>query len=58
VRVDKRLVLPLAQVGIAIALTSSNFVRPDSISSPSWTAPDQQFCHGLNAPATPGEIWS
>jgi hypothetical protein len=46
-----RFVLPLIQVVVAIVLTTSNFLRPDTIGRPSWTAPDTQFCDALNAPA-------
>jgi len=46
-----RLALPLVQVVVAAALTMNNLLRPDRLGSPSWTAPDRQFCDGLNAPA-------
>jgi len=39
------------QTAVAIALTTSNRLRPLSVQNPSWTAPDKQFCDGLNAPA-------
>ena len=45
-----RVVLPLAQVAFAAALTTSNLLRPDTAESHSWTAPDKQFCLALNAP--------
>jgi hypothetical protein len=47
-----RLVLPLLQVALAVALTARNALRPDTLSNPSWTAPDRQFCDGLNAPCS------
>lgn len=47
-----RVWLPLGQVMVAIALATSNYLRPDPLSSPSWRAPDWQICGGLNAPAT------
>jgi len=42
--------LPLLQVLIAAALITSNLLRPDPLSSPSFRAPDRQFCDALNAP--------
>jgi hypothetical protein len=51
-----RLVLPLVQMAIAIALTASNRLRPQSWESPTSLAYDWQLCCGLNAPAT--LIWS
>jgi len=47
-----RFVLPLAQVIIALILTASNSLRPDSLANPAWTKADWQLCGGLNAPAT------
>jgi hypothetical protein len=44
-------VLPLVQVAVAVALTTSNRLGPFSIADPTWTKPDRQFCDGLNAPA-------
>ena len=44
--------LPLVQLAIAIALTTSNLLRQNSKGNPSWVAPDRQICDGLNAPAT------
>lgn len=52
-----RIVLPLVQVVVAIALLTSNFLRPNPMSSPSWRAPDWQFCAGLNGPATVARDW-
>jgi hypothetical protein len=52
VRCRMRLVLPLVQVALAVALMTSNFLRPFSVENPAWTKPDRQFCLGLNAPAT------
>lgn len=46
-----RWLLPLIQVVFAVTLTMSNLSRRDSMSNPSWTAPDRQLCDGLNAPA-------
>lgn len=46
------LVLPLVQVVLAVALMTSNFLRPFSMERPAWKLPDRQFCYGLNAPAT------
>jgi hypothetical protein len=51
VRTTIRFVLPLVQVVVAVVLTASNFLRPDTIGDPSWRALDIQFCDGLNAPA-------
>jgi hypothetical protein len=51
-RINLRVVLPLIQVSGAVALTTSNLLRHNSIRNPSWIAPDAQFCDGLNAPAT------
>ena len=47
-----RFILPPVQVAFAIGLTASNFLRPDLIGGPSWTAPDRQFCDALKGPAT------
>ncbi len=47
-----RLLLPLAQVLLAVVLVWSNFHQPASFGDPSWAKPDRQFCDGLNAPAT------
>jgi len=47
-----RIVLPLAQVVIAAALTASNRLRPESVSSPTFLKPDWQFCAGMNAPVS------
>jgi hypothetical protein len=44
-------VLPLVQVAIAAALATSNALRPDSWASPTWTKPDWQLLHSINAPA-------
>jgi hypothetical protein len=52
-----RVVLPIVQVLVAAALITSNFLRPDPMSNPSWRAPDWQFCAGLNAPATITRYW-
>ena len=49
-RARTRMVLPLAQLAIAAALTISNLLRPDTAASHSWAAPDRQFCLALNAP--------
>ena len=38
-------------MAIAIALTTSNFLRPDPLPHPAYLMPDKQFCDGLNAPA-------
>lgn len=46
-----RVLLPLVQLIIAVALTTSNFVRADSPSNPAWRAPDRQVCDAVNAPA-------
>jgi len=46
----RRFALPLFQVALAISLTASNFLRPNTIANPSWTAPDRQLCWALNAP--------
>jgi len=50
-RIRMRIILPLVQMAIAVALTVSNYLRPISVVSPAWTAPDRQICDGLNAPA-------
>lgn len=50
-RTKIRILLPLAQMVIAIALIVSNRLRPFSDESPAWTRPDWQIVHGLNAPA-------
>ncbi|HEV2112898.1 MAG TPA: hypothetical protein VGR50_02040, partial [Terriglobales bacterium] len=47
-----RLWLPLVQCLIAAGLITSNGLRPDSIHSPSFIAPDIQLCAAINAPAT------
>lgn len=47
-----RFVLPVVQIAVAVGLTTSNRLRPVSTENPTWTAPDKQFCNGLNAPAT------
>ena len=47
-----RLLLPLAQVLLAVVLVWSNFHQPASFGDPPWAKPDRQFCDGLNAPAT------
>ncbi|MEQ1935824.1 MAG: hypothetical protein ABL962_18360 [Fimbriimonadaceae bacterium] len=46
-----RLVLPLAQVMIAAALTTSNYLGSDTPEYPAWTHPDRLLCDALNAPA-------
>lgn len=46
-----RLVLPLIQVAVAVALATSNALRPDTWSSPAWTKLDSQLLHSINAPA-------
>lgn len=51
-RTRMRLVLPLAQVAIAIILKTHNFLGPDPLVHPAWQRADNQFCNGLNAPAT------
>lgn len=51
-KIKMRILLPIFQMAIALALILSNRLRPFSPASPSWTAPDRQFCDGLNAPAT------
>lgn len=43
-----RLLLPLCQVVLAVALDTSNRRRPGTSA---WEAPDRQFCDALNAPA-------
>ena len=45
-----RIWLPLLQVLLAAALITSNLLRPDPLSDPSFRAPDRQFCDALNAP--------
>lgn len=50
-RAMKRIALPVIQVVIAIILIISNRMRPLSGEKPAWTAPDKQFCDGVNAPA-------
>jgi hypothetical protein len=45
-----RIWLPLLQVLLAAALITSNLLRPDPVSDPSFRAPDRQFCDALNAP--------
>jgi hypothetical protein len=52
-----RIVLPLVQVVLAAALITSNVLRPNPISHPSFMAPDWQLCAGLNAPATLARGW-
>ena len=52
-----RIVLPLIQLAVAGALTTSNFHRPNPIANPSFRAPDWQFCAGLNAPAAIIRDW-
>lgn len=54
-----RIVLPLVQVLVAVALITSNDLRPSHIGKgyPSWMAPDWLFCAGLNAPATLARYW-
>ena len=47
-----RVWLPTVQLAIAISLTTSNLLRQNRISNPSWIKPDKQICDGLNAPAT------
>jgi hypothetical protein len=51
-----RLVLPLIQVAIAVALIISNRLREQWGLRPAFLAPDLQFCCALSAPAT--VIWS
>jgi hypothetical protein len=51
-RINTQILLPFVQTTVAIALTISNRLRPFSVRNPSWTAPDKQFCDGLNAPAS------
>lgn len=46
------MLLPLMQVLLAVALITSNLLRPDPPGDPSWTKPDWQLCLGLNAPAS------
>jgi hypothetical protein len=46
-----RVWLPLVQLAVAIALTTSKFLRLNRIENPSWIAPDRQICDALNAPA-------
>lgn len=44
--------LPMIQILVAVVLLTSNYLRPvNTPHNPSWTAPDRQFCDGLNAPA-------
>jgi|SRR5579859_951887 len=50
-RIKTPILLPFVQTAVAIVLTTSNRLRPLSVQNPSWTAPDKQFCDGLNAPA-------
>jgi hypothetical protein len=52
-----RLVLPLAQVAFAVALTTRDFLRPGTFERPSWTAPFRQFFLGLNAPAAQIKVY-
>ena len=40
----------MVQVAIAFILRTSNALRADTPSNPSWTEPDLQICDGLNAP--------
>ena len=49
--IQRRILLPLIQTALAIVLTISNHTRPFSVERPTWTAPDKQFCDGVNAPA-------
>ncbi len=45
-----RILLPSAQVVLAVALIVSNARRPDKFSDPSFRKPDWQFCLAINAP--------
>lgn len=45
------LFLPLVQVLAAILLTTTTFLRHDSINNPAWRAPGRQICDAVNAPA-------
>ena len=51
-RTSMRLVLPLAQVAVAIALKTHTYLAPDTWENPAGLGPDNQFCDALNAPAT------
>lgn len=52
-----RIVLPFVQVLVAVALITSNVLRPNPIRNPPFMAPDWQLCAGLNAPATLTRGW-
>jgi len=52
-----RIVLPFVQVLVAVALITSNVLRPNPIRNPLFMAPDWQLCAGLNAPATLTRGW-
>jgi hypothetical protein len=56
-RSSLRIWLPLAQVLLAAVLISSNLLRPDPLSNPSFKAPDRQFCDALNAPVVVIRGW-
>jgi hypothetical protein len=45
-----RVLLPSAQVALAVALIISNARRPNKFSDPAFRRPDWQFCLAINAP--------
>jgi len=51
-----RLILPLIQVPLAMALSIHNILRPFSSEDPNYLKPDRQFCQALNAPAAAVEF--
>jgi hypothetical protein len=45
-----RIVLPLLNVVVAIALTASNYLAPGTPANPAFIHPDRQLCDAPNAP--------
>jgi hypothetical protein len=43
-------IVVVVQTCAAVIAITANSLRIDTISSPSWTAPERQYCHALNAP--------